>query len=229
MKKTLIIAWIATLALAGSIGGMVNAQSAKGIWSTVKGHFKNHFWTGGSGGMTQWMRNEIKWMKNEIRMTKEQMTAIKTAVKNNDYNAFVTASGTGHTPWTGEFAKMVANYNKNQAVKTAVTNNDYNAFVTATTPSKEEFAKMVERNKEQAAIKTAITNKDYNAFVTALNSNTNKPADAKVPTQTEFDKIVANSANMPEDDGMWFGMWGDHKGKGGPRGGFDGGQKPENK
>lgn len=228
MKKTLIIAWIATLALAGSIGGMVNAQSAKSIWSTVKGHFQNHFWTGGSGGMIKWMKDQIKWIKGQIKMTQAQMTAVKTAVKNNDYNAFVTAHGTGTVPTSGEFAKMVTNYNKNQSVKTAITNNDYNAFVTAKTPTKEEFAKIVERNKIQTAIKTAITNKDYNAFLTAIKSDTNRPTDAKTPTQDEFNKMVANSANMPEDDDMWFGMRGGHKGKGGPKGWFGGGQKPTN-
>ena len=223
MKKTLIIAWIATLALAGSMWGLVNAQSTTNIWGKIK-VFSNHFWTGGTGNMMRGIKDQVKWLKNQIKITKEQMIAIKTAVKNNNYNAFVTANGTGHNPWTGEFEKMVTNYTKKQAINTAITNNDYNAFVTARTPNKEEFAKMVERNKMKTAINTAITNKDYNAFLTAIKGDTNRPTNDKTITKEEFNILVANSTDMQNN----MGMWDDHKRKGDQKWDFDA-DRPESK
>lgn len=226
MKKTLIIAWIATLALAGSIWTIVNAQSAKTIWTAVKTQFSNHFGTGGTWWNFKWMKN------NKPKMTTEQITAIQTAIKNNDYNAFTAAQWTGNSGakiiTNEQFTDMVTKYNKNLAKETAIDNNDYNAFLTATTPTKEEFAAIVLKKKEQKAKQTAITNNDYDAFVAALNSDTNKPADAKVPTKEEFAKIVERSKNMPTDGGMMFGFWRwDHKGW--PKGWFGGGEKPEDK
>ena len=43
------------------------------------------------------------------------------------------------------------------------------------------------------ATKTALEANDYNAFVKAWESNTNKPSDATVPTQEQFNKMVARS------------------------------------
>lgn len=43
---------------------------------------------------------------------------------------------------------------------------------------------------ENSAMQEAITNGDYNAFVTAWNADTNKPAEATVPTEEMFDQMV---------------------------------------
>lgn len=214
MKKTLIIAWIATMALAGSIASvwtLVNAQSATTInWGSTR--------TGWTGGMHKF---DKKWW-SKVKITKEQMTAMQTAIKNNDYDAFVKADTNWKNITKEKFADMVTRYQKDQAKETAINNNDYNAFVTATTPTKDEFAKIVSRKKLETTIKTAITNNDYNAFVTALNSDTNKPADAKTPTQDEFTKIVEKAKANP-DGNVGFGFGGGHH-----EGGMwpDGGDRP---
>jgi preprotein translocase subunit Sss1 len=85
---------------------------------------------------------------------------------------------------------MVSGYQKRQAVDNAIEANDYNAFVKASTPTQEEFNQIVTMHKTQKAIKAAIDNKDYNAFVTALKADTNRPTDAKIPTQEEFNKML---------------------------------------
>lgn len=41
------------------------------------------------------------------------------------------------------------------------------------------------------AIQMAVKDGDYNAFVTAWNADTNKPSDATVPTQEQFNTMVA--------------------------------------
>lgn len=225
MKKinTLIFgAVVATLAVAGSL---TYAQSAKNIGK----------WTRWIGTGNTWGIAQFKWQKeNKVQLTDAQKTAMQTALKNNDYTAFATAIGSDKAPDSAAFTKMVAQYNKSQAIKTAIANNDYNAYVTATTVSQEEFDWLVSRSKQQSAMQTAIKNNDYTAFTTALASDTNKPADAKVPTQEEFTKIVENSKNMPEDDWFWFGMWmwnnrwwmrGGHKG--GPKWGNFGGEQKQ--
>ena len=45
--------------------------------------------------------------------------------------------------------------------------------------------------KLNPALQTAVQNNDYNAFVTARNADTDKPAKATVPTQDQFNKMVA--------------------------------------
>lgn len=44
--------------------------------------------------------------------------------------------------------------------------------------------------KQDAATEAALKANDYTAFVTAFNANTNKPTDATVPTQEQFNKMV---------------------------------------
>ncbi len=44
---------------------------------------------------------------------------------------------------------------------------------------------------ENSAVIAAIATNDYDAFVTALNADTNKPTDAKTPTQEQFTKMVS--------------------------------------
>ena len=68
-----------------------------------------------------------------------------------------------------------------------------NAFVKATTPTQEEFAQRVSEYKTRTAIKSAIDAKDYTAFVKARNADTNKPSDATVPTQDQFNQMVEHT------------------------------------
>ena len=123
--------------------------------------------------------------------------AIKAAIDANDYKAFTTAR-TADTnkpsdatlPTQAQFDKIVAQSKKHTAVEAALKANDYDAYVKATTPTKEEFALQVAHYKTRTAIQAAIKANDYNAFKTAWNSDTNKPADATVPTQAQFTKMV---------------------------------------
>lgn len=93
---------------------------------------------------------------------------------------------------------MVAQYAKHQARQAAIDANDYDAFVKATTPTKDEFTQIVAKNTQHKAIKTAIDNKDYNAFVAALKADTNRPADAEIPTQEEFTKMLEKKAEKQQ-------------------------------
>jgi hypothetical protein len=130
----------------------------------------------------------------------DQNPAIKAAIDANDYKAFSTARATdtnkpsGATlPTQAQFDKTVAQSKKHTAVEAALKANDYDAFLKATTPTKEEFALQVAHYKTRTAIQAAIKANDYNAFKTAWSSDTDKPADATVPTQAQFTKMVQRS------------------------------------
>ena len=43
------------------------------------------------------------------------------------------------------------------------------------------------------AIKSAIDANNYTAFIIARNADSNKPANAKIPNQAEFDKMIVQS------------------------------------
>jgi hypothetical protein len=90
---------------------------------------------------------------------------------------------------------MVTHATKRAAVEAAIVANDYNAFVEAKKPTQAEFAKIVARYNTHKAIQAAITANDYNAFVTAWNADANKPANATVPTQAQFTKMVNKTQN----------------------------------
>lgn len=169
-------------------------QDFQGNWSgTMQGQWRGKkgegmMWFGIGGGM--WIG--MGWhFADDSDMWK--------AIAANDYNAFVTAFNAdtnkpsdAKVPTQDQFTKMVEQYKKHQAVTSAIESNDYNAFVSATTVSKEEFATIVARHTAQKAIKTAVDNKDYNAFVAALKADTNRPSDATIPTQEEFNKMIEN-------------------------------------
>ena len=88
---------------------------------------------------------------------------------------------------------MVEGYKKQVVVEQALKDNNYDAYVQATTPTKEEFAQRVSEYTIRTAMKAALEANDYDAFVKAWESNTNKPSDATVPTQEQFNKMVARS------------------------------------
>ena len=46
---------------------------------------------------------------------------------------------------------------------------------------------------ENSAVKAAIDANDYTAFVKARNADTNKPSDATVPTQDQFNQMVSHA------------------------------------
>ncbi len=86
-----------------------------------------------------------------VEQSKKQ-TAVETALKNNDYDAFVKAT----TPSKEEFAQKVNEYKTRTAIQSAIKANDYTAFTTAwnadtnkptdaTLPTQDQFTKMVER------------------------------------------------------------------------------------
>ena len=132
-----------------------------------------------------------------MHMGMKKNPAVESALKANDYNAFVTAwnadthkPSEATVPTQAQFTDMVAHYTKQQAKESAIEKNDYNAFVAATTPTPAEFAKIVAQHATRKAIDAAITANDYNAFVTAWNTDTDKPSEATVPTQEQFTKMV---------------------------------------
>ncbi|MBP6086175.1 hypothetical protein KA478_03135, partial [Patescibacteria group bacterium] len=45
---------------------------------------------------------------------------------------------------------------------------------------------------QNPAVEAALKANDYTAFVAALKADTNRPSDAKTPTQDEFTKMVAH-------------------------------------
>lgn len=196
-------------------------QSTVGQWRTklVKKAIKNvkhnqGFWTGTTWS-TMWPRWEFgqggwfgmgKWGKWGKGMWGEmhgmkQDPAVEAALKANDYNAFVTAFNANTNkpadatvPTQEQFNDMVKQYAKHAAREAAIEANDYNAFVAATTPTQAEFAEIVAHHQVQKAIETAITNKDYTAFVAAIKADTKRPTDAPVPTQEQFNNMIAKKA-----------------------------------
>jgi hypothetical protein len=137
--------------------------------------------------------------------------AMKTAITNKDYTAFVTAFNEMATkittPTQDEFKTIVAKHktmeanksadSKSDPLQTAIQSNNYDAFMTAfktlkpsnitdnVMPTKEEFTKMVEMFVKHNAVKKTVQANDYDAFVKAFEAN--KPT---VPTKEEFNKIV---------------------------------------
>lgn len=85
-----------------------------------------------------------------VEQSKKQ-TAVETALKNNDYDAFVKAT----TPSKEEFAQKVSEYKTRTATQAAIKANDYTAFTAAWNadtnkptdailPTQAEFTKIVE-------------------------------------------------------------------------------------
>ena len=101
-------------------------------------------------------------------------SAIRDAITNNDYNAFVTAwnadtnkPSDATVPTQEQFTQMATMAAKHATIEAALTNNDYDGYVKATTPTREEFTKMSEQHIAQNAIHAAIEAKDYDAFKSA--------------------------------------------------------------
>jgi hypothetical protein len=133
---------------------------------------------------------------------KNKNPAIEAAIKANDYNAFVTAwnadtkkPANATLPTQAQFNDMVTHAAKQATIEAAIAANDYTAFVEATKPTQAEFAKIVAKYNTHKAIEAAITANDYNAFVAAWNADVNKPANAIVPTQAQFTKMVNKTQN----------------------------------
>lgn len=202
-NKALLIAGIgsAIAISAASALSFVSANETTAVTATTQTQGKHGSFVKGAmkKGMEMMDRGMGKMeMGMEMGRFGKMTTAMQTAVKNNDYNAFVTAwnadtnkPSKAVVPTADQFAKMVKQEQKRTAVEAAITNNDYNAYVTATTPTQEEFTQRVTQTKSRQALDAAITANDYNAFVTAWNANTNKPTDATVPTAEQFAKMVA--------------------------------------
>lgn len=175
------------------------SQELPGSWSgAMQGQWHGKRW-GEKGGLWFGMWGPGMWEHFA------ENSDITKAFAANDYNAFVTALKAdtnrptdAKTPTQEEFTKMVAQYAKHQARQAAIDANDYDAFVKATTPTKDEFTQIVAKNTQHKAIKTAIDNKDYNAFVAALKADTNRPADAEIPTQEEFTKMLEKKAEKQQ-------------------------------
>ncbi len=166
--------------------------TTQGQWHGKKG--EGMMWFGLGGGM---------WIGMGWHFTDD--SDMWKAIAANDYNAFVKAFNAdthkpsdATAPTQEQFNKMVTQYKKQKAIDAAIEANDYNAFVSATTVSKEEFATIVARHTAQKAIKTAVDNKDYNAFVAALKADTNRPSDATIPTQEEFNKMIENKGQRQQ-------------------------------
>ena len=86
-----------------------------------------------------------------VEQSKKQ-TAVESALKSNDYDAFVKAT----TPSKEEFAQKVSEYKTRTATQAAIKANDYEAYTAAwnadinkptdaTLPTQAQFTKMVER------------------------------------------------------------------------------------
>lgn len=202
-NKTLIVAGISALAISAlSVSGLVSAANTSSNTTTnipSQSQWKSMRW--GMKGWNFWPGQQFtgkhgnKWMFWGMKNS-----AIKAAIDANDYNAFVTARKADSNkpsdatqPTQEQFNQIVAQSKKQAAVEAALKANDYDAYVKATTPSKEEFTKQVAEYKIHTAINAAITAKDYNAFTTAIKSDTNRPSDAKIPTQEQFNQLVARS------------------------------------
>lgn len=156
-----------------------------------------HGWKPGAMHEGMFMKGGNKMM---VRFGGEN-SAIQTAIKNNDYNAFVTAwnadsnkPSDATVPTQEQFSKMVEMENKRAAVEAAIENNDYNAYVAATTPTKEEFNQIVSQHKSQAAVQAAVEAHDYAAFVEATNDS---PMAGKI-TEEQFNKMIERHEKMTE-------------------------------
>ncbi|MDD4900834.1 MAG: hypothetical protein PHS62_01820 [Patescibacteria group bacterium] len=93
--------------------------------------------------------------------------AVKTALENSDYNAWVTA---------------VKAINENAPELKKVTTGNFSEYAAK---FKDGEAKMAEQQTKAAAVKTALKNGDYNAWVAAV-----KALDASAPI---LDKVNANN------------------------------------
>ena len=202
-NKTLIAAGLGVLSL-GTLGvvGITSAATATDAPTSTTTQISSHpmrgggkwdFWPGMGGG-------KHGWEFGGRGMFGPQDDATKAALEANDYNAFLKAweSNTNKptdvtAPTQEQFTKMVEGYKKQVVVEQALKDNNYDAYVQATTPTKEEFAQRVSEYTTRTAMKAAVDAKDYDAFVKAWESNTNKPSDATVPTQEQFNKMVTRS------------------------------------
>jgi hypothetical protein len=108
----------------------------------------------------------------------DKTNALQTAIKANDYTAFVKAfeankptlsNGTSSmavipTPTQSEFSQLITMHNNHEAMKNALLANDYTAFVKAfeankpTVPTQEEFTKMVEMHKNMKTAQGTLKN-----------------------------------------------------------------------
>jgi hypothetical protein len=166
-------------------------------------------WTGWMHAMSPEKNEERK--DHEGGKENKITDAMKTAITNKDYTAFVTAFNDmvakRTTPTQDEFKTIVAKHKTMEAnkpantpkdeIKSAITANDYPAFIAAlqkkqpanatgvVLPTQDKFNEMVAREKLHDAERSAITANDYPAFVKAFEAN--KPT---VPTQDDFNKIV---------------------------------------
>lgn len=196
MKKANIIKSVAVLSMLTMVGGGVIAAQAAA--NNSNGLF---------GG-----RGKGKVMEKRADLTAEQkaemntkMEAVRTALKNNDYNAWVAA------------VKAI-DANSPQLKEVTATN-----FADFVAKHAEREAEMTARKTKQEAVKSALANSDYAAWVTAVTAeNPDCPLLSKI-TSSNFAsyvqafKLREQASQIMKDlgvEGEGFGM-GNH-GEGGP-------------
>lgn len=174
MKKSNIIKGVATLSVVSLVGGgIMVAQAAS---NNSKGLF---------GGM-----GEGKRMEKRAQLTDEQkaemetkMAAVRTAIENSDFNAWVTA--------------MKAIDENSPALK-QVTADNFSEYIAK---QQERETKMEEQKTKRAAIETALENGDYNAWVTAVKAeNENCPLLSKITSDNFSTYVQAHNLRQQADE-----------------------------
>jgi hypothetical protein len=224
MKKTLIIVWASIYSLGLSTFAMdiptpLYPQGKIWFWAKPEVNIY-HVLNTGTIIKKEFKENKLEQENHSFPSIWEKIQivneAISTAIKANDYNAFIkgfTEQLTSiKTPTQEEFNILVAKpIDKPETVspmQEAIKTNNYTAFVKAFndnkykslnakgdyTPSQTEFAKFVDMYVKHEAIKSAIKANDYNAFVKAFEAN--KPT---VPTKEEFAKMVILQQSIKEN------------------------------
>lgn len=163
MKKVNIIKSVAVLSMLTMVGGgVIVAQAAT---NNSNGFF-------GGRGMGKIMEKRADLTTEQKADMQAKMEAVRTALKNNDYNAWVVA------------VKAI-DANSPQLREVTATN-----FAEYVAKHAEREAEKVAREKKQEAIKSALTNGNYSAWVVAVKAeNPDCPLLTKI-TSSNFASYV---------------------------------------
>jgi len=213
MKKNVIIiagiAWLTILATSitfasantGNAMQWTTGQKTNGFMHNRWGHGNKWMMFGFGPGMDSWAK---MWIGSGMGLIlNQEKQGIQTAIKNNDYSAYLTAYENAKLT-QDQFTKIVKTSQSKTAIETAIKNNDYTAYLAAVKGTSLEgkvtqaqFTDMVAKNIQRTALRDAILNNDYTAYTNAVKGT---PMEGKV-TQAQFATMVQHSQQSNKKGG----------------------------
>jgi len=162
MQKSNIMKGVAVLGAVAIIGGgVVAANAATNGFTRPMGRFGKSSSQSAGQDASQGQRTPLTAAQKAARQA--QMAAVKTALDNGDYNAWVTA---------------VTAVNPNSPQLKQVTSANFSAYVAK---NKTREAAMAAMQTKMTAVQAAVTAGDYNAWVTAVTAlNAKSPLLSKI-------------------------------------------------